>query len=88
MLANPLSFLGVERQLTRMPQPVRGEFIEAMPIDPAFAVAIPAPARPGVMAAALTGTVFVRALAAVVTSTQLLAARVGPGGQLVPSPAT
>ena len=53
-----------------------------MAINPALAVAVPAPQGVGVVVSAWTATALFRFLALVVTVTEFLAPGVGPGGEL------
>ena len=68
-------------ELTAMLEGVGGEFVEAVSIDPTFAVTIPAPESQGVKIGTVAGAVFFRLFTPIVTGAELLAASVSPGGE-------
>jgi hypothetical protein len=63
-----------------MVKAVGGEFVEAVAIDPALAVAVPAPESPGVTIGTMASTAFIWFLAPVVARAELLAVGIGPSG--------
>ena len=67
-----------------MLETVGSEFVEAVAVDPAFAVRVPAPEGVGVAVGARTAAAVLRVLAPIVAGAELLAVGIGPGGELGP----
>ena len=65
-------------KLTAMLEGVGGEFVETVAVDPALAVAVPAPQSQGITVGAKTRATVFWFLALIVTGTELLAVRIGP----------
>ena len=55
--------------------------MEAVAVDPAVTIAVPAPKSPGVTEGAMAAAAILRFLATIVAVAELLAVRVGPSGQ-------
>ena len=69
-------------ELALMPQGIGGEFVQAMPIDIAFAVRVPAPTGLRVMKAAGTIAVIGAGLGPIVTRAKFVAVGIGPGVEM------
>jgi hypothetical protein len=57
---------------------VGGEFVEAVAIDPALAVAVPTPESQGITISAQTRTAILGFFALIITGTELFAVEIGP----------
>lgn len=68
-------------KLARVAKAVGGEFVDAVAVYPALAVAVPTPEGQGVAIGTVAVTVLLGFLASVVAVAELLTARVGPGGE-------
>jgi len=71
-------------QLAAVLEIIGGQFVEAVTIDPALAVAVPTPKGQGVVIGPVAVAAIFWFLAPVVAVAQLLAVRIGPGGELGP----
>ena len=62
--------------------------MDAVAIDPALAIAVPAPEDQGVVAGTIAVATILRLLAPVIAIAELLTTRIGPSGKLAPVPVT
>jgi hypothetical protein len=66
-------------KLTAMIERVGGEFVEAVSIDPALTVAVPAPESERIAIGTQAGATLLRFLASIIAGTELLAVGISPG---------
>ncbi len=77
-----------EGQLAAVAEGVGGQFVEAVAVDPALAVVVPAPEGQRVAIGARAVTVLMGFLAAIVQLQSFLPCGLAQVGSLLPSPAT
>ena len=73
-----------EWELAGMAEGISSQLVEAVAVDPAIAIAIPTPECARFAIGTRTGTAFMSLLAVVIAGAELLAVRIGPGGELGP----
>ena len=86
IMAIPVGHRDDQGQLATMAQGIGGQFIASVAVDPAMAVAVPAPKGVWVAIGSMAAAAFIRFLAPIVAAAELLAMGIGPGGQLGPIP--
>jgi hypothetical protein len=70
-----------QRELAAMLEGVGGEFVEAVAVDPALAIAIPTPKRKRIAISTRARATFLWFLVPIVTGAELFAVGIGPGGE-------
>jgi hypothetical protein len=68
-------------ELAAMLEGVRGEFVEAVAVDPALTVAVPAPESKRIAIGTQAGATLLWFLVPIVTGTEFFAVGIGPGGE-------
>lgn len=71
-----------QRELAAMQEGVGGEFIEAVAVDPALTVAVPAPESERIAIGTQAGATLLWFLVPIVTGAKLFTVGIGPGGEL------
>jgi len=84
IMAIPVSHRDDQGQLATMAKRIGGQFIASVAVDPAIAVAVPAPKGVWVVIGSMAAAAFIRFLAPIVATAEFLAMGIGPGGQLGP----